>query len=163
MRSPPLSVTCCITSWPKLACCGLFCNCDEGVNQMLNWTLVWKYCFRWMLRGMIRHSVRLQLPTLVGHGEWCPSRKAPTYTWAKFLMLSHPVQHNPLASFGAPTLHPHLRIEGGGRHQSREGKRARFSGTGVSLSRWFNSCSSRGLRGKSSSDIQSSCLSAHLK
>lgn len=31
-----LLVTRCIVGWPKLACCGLFCNCDEGVTQMLN-------------------------------------------------------------------------------------------------------------------------------
>lgn len=155
-RSLPLSVTCCIMGWPKIACCGLFCNCDEGVTQMLSWTLMWKYCFRWMLRRMIRHSVWLWPQTLVGHREWCPSWKAPTYTWTKFLMLSPPVQHNPSASFGSPTLHPHLRAEGGGQHQSRDVKRTRFSGTGVSLSRWFNSCSSMGLRGKSSSE--SPCL-----
>lgn len=161
--SPPLSVTCCIMGWPGLACCGVFCNCDEGVTQMLNWTLMWKYCFRWTVRGMIRHSVGLQRPALVGHREWCPSRKAPTYTRANFLMLSHPVQHNPLALLGAPTLHPHLRTVGGGPHQSGDVKRAGFSGAGVWLSCWFNSCSSRGLRGKSSLDIQSLLLIAHLQ
>lgn len=74
---PTTRVTCCIMGWPELPCCGIFCNCDEEVTQMLNWTLMCKYCFRWTLCGMIRHSAVVA----VTHREWCPSRKAPTYIW----------------------------------------------------------------------------------
>lgn len=74
---PTTLVTCCIMGWPEQPCCGVFCNCDEGVTQMLNWTLMCKYCFRWTLCRMIRHSALLR-PL---DREWCPSRKAPTCIW----------------------------------------------------------------------------------
>lgn len=90
---PTTLVTCCIMGWPEQPCCGVFCNCDEGVTQMLNWTLMCKYCFRWTLCRMIRHSALLR-PL---DREWCPSRKAPTCIWVTSSCSLIPYHSTPLS------------------------------------------------------------------
>lgn len=150
-KFPATVVTRCIMGWPELPCWGVFCNCDEGVTQMLNWTLMCKYFFRWTLCRMIRHISPLRLYS-----------SAHTHTQSDLLPGKPPLACGqlpcslsyPSPSFSSPlpvslslfvslssTLHPHLRTEGGGPHQSRGFQRAGFSGTDVWLSCWFNSCS----------------------
>lgn len=160
-KLPATLVTRCIMGWPELPCCGVFCNCDEGVTQMLNWTLMCKYCFRWTLCRMIRHISPLRLYSYT-HTHVCTHahshaemyfQESPHLHVGNFLVRFHThLSLFPLLSQSLPpslslfvslssTLHPHLRTEGGGPHQSRGLQRAGFSGTDVWLSCWFNLCS----------------------
>lgn len=146
--------------WPELPCCGVFCNCDEGVTQMLNWTLV-QILFQVDIVQDDKTHFYTEAVQLRAHihthrnthtkSDVLPGK--PPLNVGNFLVRFHThLPLFPLLSRSLPpslslfvslssTLHPHLRTEGGGPHQSRDFQRAGFSGTDVWLSCWFNICS----------------------
>lgn len=88
--------------WPELPCCGVFCNCDEEVTQMLNWTLVQILFQVDIVQDDKTHfsteAVQLRAHT---HTQWCSSRKTPTHMWATSLFAYIPIS---LYSLFSPSL-----------------------------------------------------------
>lgn len=107
---PTIFVPCWIMGWPEIPCCGVFCNCDERVTQMLNRAVVYKYCFRWT----VLQGDKAQCSSYArGHQSATSFQESPHLHTGNFLT------QKPSRSLRVPTLHPHPRTEGGGSHQTQ--------------------------------------------